>query len=242
MASIRDLIAAGDVLLVPQRTFRTLRRREPFVAVWLVVSLASAALALSQLEILRRATAFFVARGAPMEIARAADALLTRWRLVEVWLAPIGTAARWSAEVALVQLTRRLTRRRRDAPAQVGFRSLLCVIAYASVPGVLAEAIDLWVTWRDGPAFTPELRPLRPAATALDAWLPLAAADPLIGAALSVLTPFAVWELVLRIIGLREVCGVRRRTALLWAAPPWLAIRVLSAYFETPGISSSWPT
>jgi len=240
--AIRDLIAAGDVLLLPQQTFRMLRRREPFVVVWLAVSLTSAALTLSQLEIVRRATAFFVARGAPSEIAPAADALLSRWTLTDVWLAPVGTAARWCAEAALVQLGCRIARRRRDVPVRGGFRSLLCVIAYASVPGVLAQAIDLWVTWRDGPGFTPELLPLRPAATALDAWLPLATSDPLVGAALGVLTPFAVWELILRIIGLREMCGARRRTAFVWAAPAWLAIRLLSAYFDTPGISSSWPT
>lgn len=232
MDRLRDVAAAGDVLLLPKRTFRTLRARAPVVAVWLAASLASATLTLSQLEILQRATAFLVSRGASRDVAREADSLLSRWALCRVWLAPLGIALSWCAEASLVQLTRRVARRRRETPDQVAFRPLLCVIAYASMPRILAEAIDLWVTWREGPAFTPELLPLLPDSTSLAVWLPLDIADPCCRALLSVLTPFGLWQLLLRVVGLRELFDVRRRTALAWAAPAWLVIRSLTALWE----------
>jgi hypothetical protein len=252
----RDLIAAGDVLLLPKQTFRTLRGREPFLAVWLAVSLVSAALRLAQVEVVRRAIAFLVERGASPEVAPAAEAVLDGWTLCGVWLAPLGIALGWCAEAAFVQLASGVRRGRRPAAGRVGFRSLLCVIAYASVPQVVERGIDLWVTWRDGPAFTPELLPLLPASTAPPAWIAGDPADPVSRAVLAALTPFAVWGLILRIIGIRELCRTSRRTALAWAAPAWFALRALTslatailanpvspsdtpAYSETPGISSS---
>lgn len=256
MRPTRDLIAAGDVLLLPKQTFRTLRGREPFVAVWLVVSLVSAALRLAQVEIVRRAIVFLAERGASPDVAPAAETVLEGWSLYGVWLAPLGIALGWCAEAVFIQLASGVRRGRRPAARRVRFRPLLCVIAYASVPQVVERGIDLWVTWRDGPAFTPELLPLLPASTAAPAWLACDPADPVSRALLAAPTPFDVWGLILRIIGIRELCRTSRRTALAWAAPAWLALHALTslatailanplspsdtpAYSETPGISSS---
>jgi hypothetical protein len=123
----------------------------------------------------------------------------------------------------------------------VRFRSLLSIIAHASVPDVLAKGMDLWATWRDGPAFTLDLVPLTSAGTTLAAWLPIDADDPVSRAALAAITPFAIWGLILRIIGVSELLGAPRHLAFAGSAPAWLLIRGTTVLWEAALPAPAFP-
>jgi hypothetical protein len=207
------------VLPSPRAGFRRLGERRPLLAPWLLVSLPSMASSLLVVSIAQRASVHLLSGMDDPELVHSVAHQLQAMKLLTVVAAPAVVWLRWCGTALLLWAMAAFVVR--EAP----FRTILCVVACAGLPDVLARGVDLTVAWLEGPEVTPDLLPIATSASSLAALLP-GAHGPWAVALLDRLTPFSLWSGALWVIGLRETLHASARRALAIALPTWAALAV----------------
>ncbi|GJM44945.1 MAG: hypothetical protein DHS20C21_17870 [Gemmatimonadota bacterium] len=123
---------------------------------------------------------------------------LQQMKWVSVALAPVHLLALWCVTAALFWSLGTL------AEGTLRFRTALCIAAYAAVPTALGRALDLAVTWFQGPEFTSGMVPVLTSASSIAVLFPGLSQPEWLLALLKHVTVFSAWSAGLWAIGLRE--------------------------------------
>lgn len=195
---LEDLRDTVRVLPSPIATFRSLRGRPAVLAPWLVVSLATVVLTLFTLSITQRASVHMLADVEDAELLRSVETQLDGMKWMSVALGPVHVMARWMVTAALFWALGTF------ALGGVPFRRALSIAAYAGLPLALGSAVDLAVTWFQGPEFTPGMIPVMAPASSLAALFPAVDHPAFLAAMVRNVTAFSLWAAALWVVGLRE--------------------------------------
>ena len=218
----RDVVDTLAVLPSPRQAFHRLAERRPLLAPWVIVSVPSMVLSVLLVSVAQRASVHLLSGMDDPQLVGSVAHQLQAMKIVSVVAAPAVVWLRWCAAAGLLWAL---------ATFVVGnapFRSILCVVACAGLPDVLARGTDLTVTWLEGPEITANLIPVDTSASSLAALLP-GTHGPWITALLDRVTPFSLWSVLLWALGLQAMLRTSARRAVATALPAWSALAVFSA-------------
>ena len=217
---VRDLRDTLKVLPSPVATYRGLRERPAVLAPWLVVSAVTVLMTLLTLSITQRASVHVMAEMNDPELAESVALQLDRLKWFAVGLAPLQLLARWLVTAGLFWAMATFVFR------GMRFKSALSVAAYAGLPAALGTALDLGVTWFEGPEFTPDLMPVLASASSIAVLFPGLEDPGWLAVALRHVTLFSIWSGGLWTVGLREFGRTSWSHAAMVAGAVWCAFLV----------------